>query len=122
MTNLLSRFEDCRCRMVNLYKSIYSGQKKSWRGSMSSLWSAKYHVKNCLDWHPATSCSTKTGQVAPWIILDIGEERTIGAVNLFAQNKNAYKMANVQVNPDFVRPGHMSSYPGASHHETAEVE
>ena len=115
MTNLLSRFEDCRCRMVNLYGSSYSGQKKS-------LWSAKYHVKNCLDWHSTTSCSTKAGQVAPWIILDIGEERTIGAVNLFAQNKNAYKMANVQVNPDSVRPGHMSSSPGASHHETAEVE
>ena len=106
--------------MVNLYGSIYSGKKKKWRGTMSSTWSAKYKVKNCFDWHPATCCSTKAGQVAPWIVLDIGEVRTIGAVNLFAQNKNAYKMANVQVNP--VRPGHLSSCPGACHQETAKVE
>ena len=108
--------------MVNLYGSIYSGKTKNWRGTMSSTWSAKYDAKNCFDWHPATSCSTKDGDTAPWIILDIGEVRNIGAVNLFAQNKDAYKTANVQVNPGPVRPGQLSSPSGACHQETAKVE
>ena len=72
---------------------------------MSSTWSSKYDVSKCFDWHPATSCSTKAGETAPWILLDTGKQRTVGAVNLFAQNKNAYKMANVQVSPGPVRPG-----------------
>ena len=98
--SIVSRYEDCGCRIVNFFGNIYSSKETGlWRGKMSSTWdtSGKHDVSKSFDRHAGTSCSTKAGETAPWILLDTGKQRSIDAVNLFTTNKNAYKMANVQV-------------------------